>query len=1151
EISYQVVPLPGAMAEYFATFLAICTLVFSFRVFTLKRSWDYLFLTLGFLGVVSLQLLPKWGLPEAINPHLSSQTDAYLAFFLANRIFLGIFLTLAAYTATKIISGHMLKWTSILCFTLGLLVISLILVSLSYFLPLILGGKEQQLIIPKTAGLFGTFLFLLSCIRFFTYYVRKGYNTYYWLTLATIFLFFSDTYFLISESLPSTLFDASMFLQVVGFISIIMAIFGEHTRFLESETKLRTSLESTLSETEKRLRNYQSLVDEVEVGIGVFENKGKTIFCNTRWARMLGYRRNELIGKPYQIFFDTANLEKFQLEQEKWLEGAGSQFEIELLKKNKDKIQVLMSAAPILDAKGQFQGSRHVIIEITAWKEAEKSLKSYSENLEKIIQQRTEALQKQSDELQRSKNYYESLISGMLDILLVVDNRGNCTFLNEYGQKLLGYTADQLNSRSLPDFFSDIKRLKKDYGDSLNVELRNYECALKTKEGRTLLCSWNVRYLFDHKGQHIGAMCVGRDITEFKQLQQKIQDHTKNLEELIKQRTAELDRKVQQLAKIVEIGEDIVLNLDLPMILMNICKAIQSLGWNRVIITLRDSKTRSSRLVSAVGISRKKIAEINRGKMSLYKDTLQYLKDEFKISNSYLIEHAKRSKGRSPFEFLSLSLRGKTDDRWHPDDVLLVPIKIRNKILGFMFIMEPQDGQRPDVEKVQLLEIFANKAAVVMENARLYQQAQMRASEMERASQFKSEFLANMSHELRTPLNSILSLTSILLQKLPGDLNPEQVKQLEIIKRSGENLLKLINNLLDLSKIEAGKMEVHDSYFSIKELIQSNLDTIKPLCDDKGLKLEAHLDKEIPDYIFNDQEKIAQVLTNVLSNAVKFTDRGRISLKATCEDGGTTLKIMIQDTGIGMSEEDVTNIFQAFQQLSSSRGRRGTGLGLSISKKLMDLIGGDITVRSKPDKGSRFVIEIPLKDVGKESIVEERRPGTDYSSAPKRAGESLKSDTTSLDISEGMKTGREKKISLTKSSPKQAPQVHSGKERKLILLIDDDTDNQYAMSYILEEKGYQVTFASNGQEGIQKALVEKPDLILMDVMMPGMDGYQTTRNLKRRKEFQRVPIIAMTAKAMPDDQAKALKAGCDDYIAKPFTMEDVLEKVEEWLGKLL
>jgi len=1072
------------------------------KSYLLKYSRDYLY-----IGTAAFLMLCIGLFQHAVSAYVNISPAACDELRLEKIIF-GILMLLTAYNAGKSIT---VKW-KILYFIITPVISLVVAIAIGWILLLYIFPQYE---IYPSVIIFSLLVLLWAEIIFIRLYDAKSYNIYFWFVNAVLFFIFSDIYLLVSDSPTDKFGIISTINSLSGLLFLIIVTYEEHTRFMESEINIRKSLEKSLLQVEQNLESYQNLVNQVDVGIFVIDEEGLVTFSNQSLGEMFGIPKEQLIGQNQNSLFDEANLDKLLIEREKWTAGLKSQFEIELLNRRGKNIPVMISATPIRDKLGRFRGSRNVVIRIEAWKEFERKIKEYSDDLEKKIQERTQDLNQKSDEWKRAKTYYETLISGMLDILLVVDQQGNCIFINDYGKKLLGYEAEELNKKRLPNFFADMKNLQKNYGDSMKIELRDYEAELKSKIGQKILCSWNVRYLFDHDGKNIGAMCVGRDITEHKILQQKLEEHSKNLEKLVSQRTEELNLKVQQLAKILQIGEDIILNIKLPEILSNICNVIQGMGWNIVIIALRQEDVPFSKIASITGIPKNRVRRFITQKDYLFKNTLKFLKDEYRIGHSYYLEHATLTD--SNFITHGIERKGGVNQSWREGDVLLCPIKIKNRILGFIMVFDPVNGLQPNKEELQLLEIFAQKAAVAIENNNLFKQVQTRAQESENVNKIRSEFFANMSHELRTPLNSIITLTGILTQKMTGELNTEQMRQINIIKRNGERLLKLINNILDLSKIEAGRMDVNYTYFPINEVIQANMDTIRPLAYTKRLKLDLKVDKDVPQYIFSDKDKIDQVLTNLISNSVKFTNQGKVLITIAAKDKGKLLEISIKDTGVGIDKNDLEYIFEPFRQSENVDGmhKKGTGLGLSISRQLMRMLGGDITVDSKRGRGTEFLIRLPLKEVESDKIA-----ATQTEDEKSQASEDME----------------------IKKVPRRIAE-----KNKHILLVDDNLDNQYAVKFILEDKGYQVSFARNGAEGVKKAIKEKPDLILMDMMMPGMDGYQATRNIRKRNEFKSLPIIAMTAKTEAEDEGQALDAGCSDYLSKPFSLEDIISKIQKWI----
>jgi PAS domain S-box-containing protein len=1135
--------------KYFIFLLGFPVGILVTKVMLLKRTWDYVYLNLGLWAFLLFLVFPKihfWLMALNHQP-LPLELDRLLE-TTGFTIFALLFLT-TTFTSANVIGTRHYPLGVVLGHVLGFFVVSsLMLISLFLYEPLLQIWEQTQfgfLVITVVQFL----VFLLAGIKYFNLYWRKQTRPYFWFTLVAVFSILASVGFAGEKLGFAGFFQIDLYLKFFGLFSLLLALLNEHYRFLESEAVLRTSLEKSLRETEQQLQSQNDLINEIQVGVFVLDAEGQISFANQSWCRMLGLEEKKIIGVSFKKFLTEAGVEKFEIEQQKWREQVDSQFEIELVTKNIPRFPVLIIGSGFHHRKHGFYGSRHVVVPMARWKEIEQDLKGRSENLEQIIKQRTAALNKKSEELEFSKNYYETLISGMLDIMLVIDNLGNCTFINAYGSRLLGYSAEELSGKNLPDFFKDFRKLPQNYGSAMSLELHDHELEVKTKSGQTIVCSWNVHLLPELNRQPMGVMFVGRDITEQKRLESQLKDQTRNLEFLVGQRTAELNLKVNQLNKIIQVGEDIVLNLNLNVILENICKATKTLGWKIVIIALREFDSRAIQIAAATGLSEKKFKEISENSKFDFKEILNYMRDEYLISHSYLLDH---SLGIFDFDRARLKMPqiARHSDHWQAGDSFLVPIKIKTQIHGFIVVKDPESGTKPGVEQATALEIFANKAAVVIENARLYSEAKKQALEMKKLSTLKTEFLANMSHELRTPLNSIITLGQILLKELPGPLTREQARQVQIIEKNGQNLLHLINGLLDLSKIEAGKMEPHYSCFSLIELVQHNVETIRPLCEKKGLKLELVIDKNLPQYIFSDSEKVGQVLTNLLGNAVKFTEKGKIKVTVAVRDEGRKLRLVIEDTGIGMSPTDQERIFQEFTQLESAQSvspGRGTGLGLSISRKLIELLDGTISVKSRIDHGTGFTILLPLKGVGKESVVAETNPPA--GKVRLNISESDSDDCVQIEELPGTPPPATQSPESEAEKTAQPIAAKANQTQRHILLVDDNDDNRYAISYYFSEKGYRFSFAANGKEGIDVAIHENPDIILMDVMMPVMDGYEATRNLKQRAQFKNTPIIAMTARAMNYDREKAIQSGYDDYLAKPFTLDAVSEKIEFWLKK--
>ncbi len=387
---------------------------------------------------------------------------------------------------------------------------------------------------------------------------------------------------------------------------------------------------------------------------------------------------------------------------------------------------------------------------------------------------------------------------------------------------------------------------------------------------------------------------------------------------------------------------------------------------------------------------------------------------------------------------------------------------------------------------------------------------ELTVQELQRVTRLKDEFLATMSHELRTPLNAVLGMSEALQEQVFGDLNPRQIKSIQVIDRSGKHLLSLITDILDVSKISAGKLELEIKSVSLSILCQSSMAFIQQQAHNKQLQLELQL-PSIPGQIEVDERRLRQVLINLLGNAVKFTPAGgHISLVVTrpqSDDGAHWLEFKVTDTGIGIAPADLGKLFQPFVQIDSNLNRQyeGTGLGLTLVKQIVELHGGNIQLHSEVGRGSCFTIRLPDAAWWAEN-------------------------TTLIDPSGSLE-------SIAELSTKPAR----------ILIAEDNEANIDTLSSYLRAKGYQLNLARNGQEAIELVQKERPDLILMDIQMPGMDGLEAIIWIRQHLHLASIPIIALTALAMEGDRERCLAVGANEYLTKPVKLKQLNDVIQQFL----
>ena len=461
---------------------------------------------------------------------------------------------------------------------------------------------------------------------------------------------------------------------------------------------------------------------------------------------------------------------------------------------------------------------------------------------------------------------------------------------------------------------------------------------------------------------------------------------------------------------------------------------------------------------------------------------------------------------------------------------LAVPILRGGQVMGNLDLQSPNLDAFRDVD-LGFLQALTDQVAVALENARLFEaleeertslakrvedrtaELNIANAELRQAARAKDEFLASMSHELRTPLNAILGLSEALQEQVFGPLNEKQLRYLHTIEESGQHLLALINDILDLAKVEAGKIELQLGPVIVESVCQSSLQFIKEAALKKQITVSSTLDHRVVT-LQGDERRLKQILVNLLSNAVKFTpEGGSVGLDVAGDVDRQRVHFVVWDTGIGITQEDIGRLFKPFVQLDSSLSRQypGTGLGLSLVKRLAELHGGSVSVESDgvPGQGSRFTISLPWKEAsGKRQEAESEMPEVPLAA-------------------------------------RHAPRAFC------ILLAEDDEVTLTAMSDYLSSKGYRVIVARNGHEVIQRAREDTPDAIVMDIQMPEMDGLEAIRGIRADPApgVATIPIIALTAMAMSGDRERCLEAGANEYLSKPASLKELVDAIAVQLAK--
>lgn len=707
-------------------------------------------------------------------------------------------------------------------------------------------------------------------------------------------------------------------------------------------------------------------------------------------------------------------------------------------------------------------------------------------------------LHARNEELQR-------LLQTMNEGFLIADENEVFCYVNDKFCEISGYTRAELLQRRNEEIFAydaaSLETLRCQTALRTQNQRSTYTVNTRRKDGSPLVLQVSAMPKFDATGSYRGAICVARDVTEHKAAEAALIAERVRLSQWVEERTASLqaatdalqeelaERKQAEIALRAVEEEYHTLFDSIPIGIYRSSLAGRLLRANRALAAL-NGYTTEEEMVAAIGdIGSEWYVEPSRRL-----DFQHILEDQGSVSN-----------------FESEIYRHKTRERiWIAESAILVRDEQGQPLY--------YQGTVQDITKLKEVE---------EEQARLITQ-------FAKVARLKDEFLASMSHELRTPLNSILGMTEALQDQIYGDVTPRQRKALTAIDASGRHLLSLINDILDLAKIESGQAELSYSTVDVEALCQSTLRLVQPTAEKKRITLTATLDPAVKT-MQADGRRLKQILLNLLSNAVKFTpDAGAIKLEICGQQTAEpVVQFVVSDTGVGIPQEAIVHLFQPFIQVDSSLSRQydGTGLGLALVYRMVEMHGGTVTVDSEIGQGSRFTVTLPWRTTG------ELSPDSDDESLSVLLGDNdvaAKADLAELTTSPATPTLGPARLAETRRLP-------------LILLAEDNPITVKAVSDFLRYKGYQVETASDGAQALTMAQALHPALILMDMQMPSMDGLEATRRLRADQMLSAIPVIAFTAMAMPNDQARCTAAGVDAYLSKPVSLSHLQSTIERFL----
>lgn len=661
---------------------------------------------------------------------------------------------------------------------------------------------------------------------------------------------------------------------------------------------------------------------------------------------------------------------------------------------------------------------------------------------------------KYGDTLIRSEERFRLLVEAVKDYaIFMLDLNGIITTWNPGAQRINGYSEKEIIGKHVSVFYKQDDIINATADKELKSARENghfeSEGQRVRKDGTLYWASIVITPLLNASGTITGYSKVTRDITQFKESEKHLRLLNEELENRVRTRTFELARRENQLRSITNALPALIAQLDQNEIFTFANEAFET--WFEQPV---------------VGKSFQDVLGPER-----YPFNRPFIQ---KVLNGEMTTYERDSISGEKSAILSITFVPELDSK--------------SEVSGFIVLAN-------DITKYKEIQEELKKAKD--------------AAEVANAT--KSYFLANMSHEIRTPLGAVLGFSELLLN---GNMNPEeQANSVEVIKRNGQLLSNIINDILDLSKVEAGKLEIEKVEVPFNEVMKEISSSLHLGATEKGLDLVVNSEASIPSQIKTDPLRLRQILFNVIGNAIKFTHRGSIHITFKMlngQDGATKLAVVVKDTGEGIQPEQIERLFTPFTQADVSTTRKfgGTGLGLALSKKLARALGGDLElIETTPGKGSTFQITID--------------PGT---------RDQISSENSKANYSSTSTNPIKKEIRL---------------DQMKILLVDDSLDNQLLIKRILNLAGASVDTAGNGREGAERALIGNFDLILMDLQMPEMDGYEATK-LLRDKGYKK-PIIALTAHAMKEERQRSLANGFDNHITKPIDHKLLVDTLSSYI----
>ncbi len=855
------------------------------------------------------------------------------------------------------------------------------------------------------------------------------------------------------------------------------------------QTKLRRErqqAEEALRESEER---YRTLAEAAEDAIFIVNADGTFQYVNQAAARFVGASPTELVGRPRDDVFPRL-LYNHQEQNIRSVFATGqTRYDEYPIATPTGELWFHTALAPIVDAQWHVHGVLGIARDITERKRAEHELLNLRE-----------------------------AVSASHEAMFLTDADGTITWINPAFCQLYGYSANEVVGKVTPRILKSGLVPPEVYTVFWQTILRKRivqdEIVNRTKDQRLVTVDRSVSPVLDSDGAIIGFLTIQRDVTARKQAErlQSAQFATSRI---------------------------LAASPDMDVALARVLEALAaSFDWPAA--ELWELSAYDQRLRWRYGWYAPSLAGRESAGEQATPPSYDYTPPAHPFDALWASEYARAAWAKQA-RLPGTRAADLADLGWQP--VAAIPIANHTEVWGMMVFLS-QPARPIDAALVamftdlgrQIGQFVARKQAelaLVHERALLARRVQERTAdlslanlELTKALRTKDEFLATMSHELRTPLNGILALSEALAEQIRGPLNQYQLRSVQNIETSGRHLLALINDILDLSKVEAGKLELQLEPLGVVDICHASLALVREVAIQKHIQLSFRCD-DLGLYLLADAKRLKQILVNLLSNAVKFTpEGGRVWLEVIADEPQNQVHISVRDTGVGIAPENMGRLFRPFTQLDSglTRQHEGTGLGLALVKRLTELHGGSVAASSTglPGQGSCFTVALPWRQLG-HALAE----GQDRAAI---AGE-LSEGSSALAQASGLHERQ--------SQPERRP---------LILLAEDNEINILVIEDYVDSLGYRLVVARNGQEAIERALEQHPDLILMDIHMPVLDGLEATRRLRAMPEFATTPIIALTALAMPSDRDLCMQAGATEYVSKPLSLKALAVLMRQLLG---